>query len=236
MTVVTSIKPGPEEPAVTPSPAPAPEPLAAHPTPEPAAPGPAPARPAAEPTPTRPAAEPVAARPAFNGEAWARRWHAVTGWIGRHLARPRVRLAVIGVALLVVAVFGITSSVWTLPLVIIGAAMVLIAWIGSRLEGRFAVEWGEAGTQLEFRAQIKAPPAHMQIAAPAAPPAARPAVRVPTLTPINESASVIEGEAHTVEIDVAELKALICAAEANEARGAPAQTDTAPGAGHRDAA
>ena len=109
------------------------------------------------------------ARSAVDTDAWQRRGHALTGWIGRQLARPRTRLAVIGVVLLVVAVLGITSSVWTLPLVIVGAAMVLIAWIGSRLEGRFAVEWGETGTQLEFRAQIKAPPAHAhaQLVAPA---------------------------------------------------------------------
>ena len=158
----------------------------------------------------------------------------MTGWIGRHLARPRIRLAVIGVVLLVIAVLGITSSVWTLPLVIIGAAMVLIAWIGSRLEGRFAVEWGETGTQLEFRAQIKAPAGSRPRAAPgAAAPARRgPAVRVPTLTQIDESENVIESEGHTVEIDVAELKALISAAEAKEARAADAAT-AAPGADHR---
>ena len=157
----------------------------------------------------------------------------MTGWIGRHLARPRIRLAVIGVVLLVIAVLGVASSVWTLPLVIVGAAMVLIAWIGSRLEGRFAVEWGETGTQLEFRAQIKAPPAHAQLAAPAPSAATGPAVRVPTLTQIDESENVIESEGHTVEIDVAELKALISAAEAKEARAAQTQANPAPGPDHR---
>ena len=34
--------------------------------------------------------------------------------------------------------------------------MVAVAWIGHRLEGRFAVEWGETGTQLAFKATIKA--------------------------------------------------------------------------------
>ena len=56
--------------------------------------------------------------------------------------------------------------------------MVAVAWIGHRLEGRFAVEWGEAGTQLAFKATIKA--AHrprrsgvgVPLAGPAAPAAA----------------------------------------------------------------
>ena len=125
----------------------------------------------------------------------------------------------IGLILLVVAVLGIVGSVWTLPLVIIGAVMVLVAWIGARLDGRFAIEWGETGTQVEFRAQIKAPPPPPAAIAPAPLPAQAAAVRVPTLAHLNDP-DVIEGEGHTVEIDVAELKALIAAAEAREARGA----------------
>ena len=153
----------------------------------------------------------------------------MSGWIGRQVGRPRTRLAVIGVLLLVVAVLGIVSSVWTLPLVIIGAVMVLVAWIGARLDGRFAVEWGETGTQLEFRAQIKAPPPARAALAPAPTPAAAAAVRVPTLAQLNDP-DVIEGEGHTVEIDVAELKALIASAEAREARGATSTSgESAPG-------
>lgn len=123
----------------------------------------------------------------------------------------------IGIILLVVAVFGIVSSVWTLPLVIVGAVMVLVAWIGVRLDGRFAIEWGETGTRVEFRAQIKAPPPARSAIAPAS--VGAPAVRVPTLAQISDP-DVIDGEGHTVEIDVAELKALIASAEAREARGA----------------
>ncbi|MEO8969510.1 MAG: hypothetical protein ABI355_18000 [Solirubrobacteraceae bacterium] len=150
----------------------------------------------------------------------------MTGWVGRQLGRPRTRLAVIGVVLLVVAVLGIVSSVWTLPLVIIGAVMVLVAWIGARLDGRFAIEWGETGTQLEFRAQIKAPPPRPAIAPVRA---GAPAVRVPTLTQFSDP-EVIEGEGHTVEIDVTELKALIASAEAREARGATTTSgEPAPG-------
>jgi hypothetical protein len=169
-----------------------------------------------DPAPT-PAADASAERRPFDASAWQRRLSAVSGWVARQLGQPRTRLAVIGVVLLVVAVLGIVSSVWTLPLVIIGAVMVLVAWIGARLDGRFAVEWGETGTQLEFRAQIKAPPPARAAIAPS--PVGAPAVRVPTLAQL-DNPDVIEGEGHTVEIDVAELKALIASAEAREARGA----------------
>jgi hypothetical protein len=141
---------------------------------------------------------------------------ALTGWVAEELRHPRIRLAVIGVALLLIGAFGLISSVWTLPLVIVGALMVLIAWIGSRLDGRFAVEWGETGTQLEFRARIKAPPIVEPSALPAAPAAAAtPGLWLPRQA-APEDPNVVEGSAHTVEIDVSELKALIAAAEVED--------------------
>jgi hypothetical protein len=124
---------------------------------------------------------------------------------GEWLSRPRVRLAVTGVILLLVGGLQLTSSVWTLPLVLAGAVMVAIAWVGHRLEGSFSVEWGQSGTQLGFRARVN--PAHDD------PPALPPPQRVQSASPDVDDVEVIEGEAHTVEIDVAELKALIAAAE-----------------------
>jgi hypothetical protein len=123
-------------------------------------------------------------------------------------------LCLIGLLLLLLGGLVLTSSMWTLPLVIVGAVMVLIAWIGSRLDGRFAVEWGASGTQLELRAQIKA-------AKPERPALSRTVPVAPGFEP--EDADVVEGEAHTVEIDVAELKALIAAAETAEAELARTQ-------------
>ncbi len=153
-------------------------------------------------------------------EAWQRRAASASGWLTAQLRRPRTRLAVIGVILLLLALLGVASSMWTLPLVIGGALMVLIAWIGARLDGRFAIEWGQSGTQVEFRAQLKAPLAPPQRGlsglAPAPPPAQVPAVRIPTLAELDHG-DVIEGEGHTIEIDVAELRALIMAAEAKDA-------------------
>ena len=127
--------------------------------------------------------------------------------------RPRVRLSVIGVTLLLVGGLIMANSVWTLPLVVAGALMVAVAWIGRRLEGRFAVEWGERGTQLAFNATIKAPPPAPDVAALDQ---AAEAGSAPPAEPATGPADVIEGEAHTVEINVGELKALIAAAEATD--------------------
>jgi hypothetical protein len=153
--------------------------------------------------------------------AWEARLSSFAGWLDGHLRSARTRLCVIGVILLLAGVLWITSSVWTLPLIVVGIIMVVIAWVGSRLDGRFAVEWGEGGTQLEFRAQIKPPPpvAHPVRLSPI--PSAVPSVQLSQLRSQARSeldnGNVIEGEGHTVEIDVAELKTLIRAAEAREA-------------------
>ena len=146
-------------------------------------------------------------------------WPALTGAgaeLCAWLMRPRVRLTLTGVLLLLVGGLIAPNTVWTLPLVIIGALMVAVAWIGHRLEGRFAVEWGEAGTQLAFNTTIKAPHPASDAPALGATSPARPTPTVAAeLTPTLDD--VIEGEAHTVEINVSELKALIAAAEAAEA-------------------
>jgi hypothetical protein len=127
--------------------------------------------------------------------------------------RPRVRLTLAGTLLLVIGALIISNSVWTLPLVIGGALMVAIAWIGHRLDGRLVVEWGEAGTELAFRATVKA--AH-----PVPEGGPRISSEPQRLSLEHRSApeptQVIDGEAHTVEVDVAELKALIAAAEAHD--------------------
>jgi hypothetical protein len=135
------------------------------------------------------------------------------GW----LSQPRVRLTVTGVVLLLVGGLILPNSVWTLPLVIIGALMVLIAWVGRRLDGRLAIQWGETGTQLEFRAEIKAPQP-VRGALTEMSPGSHQLVRADVAEP--EGAQVIDGEAHTIEIDVAELEALIAAVETTKAEQA----------------
>jgi hypothetical protein len=145
--------------------------------------------------------------------AWAEWLTTTASSFYSWLMRPRVRLTVTGALLLLVGGLIATNTVWTLPLVIIGALMVAVAWLGRRLEGRFAVEWGETGTQLVFKATIKAPQPTTETPALAATSPVAPTHTAPAAL-ANASDDVIEGEAHTVEINVAELKALIAAAEA----------------------
>lgn len=156
---------------------------------------------------------------AVSPNPWHERLSDATSRLGAQLRSPRTRLCLVGVILLLAGVLRVISSVWTLPLIIVGIVMVVIAWVGSRLDGRFAVEWGKGGTQVEFRAQIKPPPpvAHPVRLSPI-PSAQTQQLRTPGATRSElANSDVIEGEGHTVEIDVAELKTLIRAAEAREA-------------------
>lgn len=138
--------------------------------------------------------------------------------VGTALSRPPVRLAATGVLLLLTSIVLVPSSFWTLPLVIVGALMVLVAWVGSRLRGHARVEWGESGARVDFRAEVAS---HRHRHVPSAG-QLRPFIAA---VPEHDDAGVIEGEAHTVEIDLGELKALIAAAESegsgavNSARG-----------------
>lgn len=140
---------------------------------------------------------------------WPARVHATVTAIQEWVTRPRVTLCMAGIVLAFVGLL-LTNSVWTLPLVIVGAVMVVVAWVGHRLEGRFAVEWGKTGTELAFRATVK--PARAELAMVAVS-TAEPQPATPE-TPTSPEDQVIEGEAHTVEVDVGELKALIAAVEA----------------------
>jgi hypothetical protein len=170
---------------------------------------------------SEPAAEAPAPAPPPQTPPWWEHVPALAESFHAWLCRPRVRLTVTGGTLLVIGGLVLTNSVWTLPLVLVGALMVAVAWIGHRLEGRFEVEWGEAGTQLVFRARIG--PAH-------GPPSALPRASsssqatVGSGPPEAEPEQIIEGEAHTIEIEVAELEALIAAAETAAADTAAART------------
>ena len=150
--------------------------------------------------------------------------------------QPRVRLAIAGVIVALIGAGPASGSVWTLPLVIVGVIMIVIACIGHRLRGRFVIEWGESGAEIGFSASVTPVPDRPRVhavapsvrarssqlgAGAATPPsvAAGPAAVAPGAA---DDDDVIEGEAHTVEIDVAELKALIAAAENAENGNGPA--------------
>jgi hypothetical protein len=171
---------------------------------------------------------------AVSPNPWHERLSNSASWLGAQLRSPRTRLCLVGVILLLAGALRVISSVWTLPLIIVGIVMIVIAWVGSRLDGRFAVEWGKGGTQVEFRAQIKPPPpvAHPVRLSPI-PSAQTQQLRTPGPARSElANSDVIEGEGHTVEIDVAELKTLIRAAEAREAAK---DGNTDPGAPTPDA-
>jgi hypothetical protein len=131
---------------------------------------------------------------------------SATVWSVNQLRRPRTRTTLVGILLIVLGAVVVTHSVWTFPLVILGIIMVVVAWVGSRLEGRFALEWSEMGAGFELRARFKPTPESAPPPAPALP------VTIARDDVVVEE-PVIEGEAHTVEIDVQELKALIAAAD-----------------------
>jgi hypothetical protein len=203
------------EPAVG-STAPTPEPVAPSVAPPPAgAPSPAPTGP---PSPTA-------------ASAWLDRLAALSRSAARALSRPRVRSVVIGVVLILFGATVVSNSMWTLPLLIIGAIILIVAWVGDRLDGRVSLEWGEHGASIEMRARIKPLPEER----PALPMVAAPAPPVaPAPTPTRlDPTTAIDGEAHTIEIDVAELQALIAAAESGRAEPEPTvdpSTATAPDA------
>lgn len=165
---------------------------------------------AAEPT----AAPALAAAPAATKTppTWPRGMLAAAAAFYEWLGRPRVRLAGTGVLLLFVGGLVLTNSVWTLPLVLIGSVMVVIAWIGPRLDGRFAVEWGHAGTQLAFRAKIRAAEPHRSHLLQSSS-TSHELVRTYPHAPDPPRPEIVDGHAETVEIDVAALKALIAAVE-----------------------
>ncbi|WP_249009321.1 hypothetical protein [Conexibacter sp. DBS9H8] len=152
-------------------------------------------------------------------------------WTAALLARPRARTMIVGALLIALGLFVVTHSVWTFPVLIIGIGMVVVAWVGSRLEGRFVIEWSEAGAGFEMRAQFRAaneatpalpapatvtdPHTNVAESAQAAvgnPPVSANAAAIPDAETVEEP-QTIDGEAHTIEINVADLRALVNAAE-----------------------
>lgn len=145
-------------------------------------------------------------QPARGPSPWPARGAAAARGTQRAFARPRVQLTVLGSALLLLAAFVVTGSAWTAPLAVAGILALVVAWFGSRLDGRLMLEWGESGVTFELKTDINAPE--------------RPRQRVESLAiprrldAVSGDAIVVEGTGATVEIDIAELKALIALAEA----------------------
>jgi hypothetical protein len=141
-------------------------------------------------------------------------WHLterVARWAGHQVMRPRARTLLVGVLLILIAALFVGHSFWTAPLVVIGVVMIIVAWVGSRLEGRFAIEWSELGTGFEMHARFKSANPNVRPLVAGAAPAPQPQSVTPGID--SDDDDVIEGEAHTMEIPAEELRALVAALE-----------------------
>ncbi len=135
-------------------------------------------------------------------------------WAGNQLMRSRIRTLVVGVVLILIAILFVAHSFWTAPLVIVGIVMIVVAWVGSRLEGRFAIEWSEMGTGFEMHARFKSSNAPTSPTVLTAPEATGDGAGVGAIGHgADAEDDVIEGEAHTMEIPAEELRALVAALE-----------------------
>jgi hypothetical protein len=204
------------------------EPPSAAPTTDPAGTTPPPTGTTDAPTGTTPPPGAPPSAPSGRHISWSAELQTIATAFYRWVARPRVRVTVIGTLLLLVGALIMANSVWTLPLVLVGALMIVTAWIGHRLDGHVSVEWGESGAEFTLRARIRGARSAPTAIAPHATSSQTPVqpTRAPARpAPANAGAAAdtIEGEAHTVEIEVAELEALIAAAE-HDPKAPPAAT------------
>jgi hypothetical protein len=131
--------------------------------------------------------------------------------------RAGLRLALIGVALVIAAFELGAGSALSVPLLVVGLVMLVVGALGSRLRGRFAVDFGPGGAVIEARAEI-APPRRT---APVTSPPTKPRITLVTPTASDQSGpdDVIEGHGETIEMDVAQLKRLLAAERADTAGG-----------------
>lgn len=124
--------------------------------------------------------------------------------------RRGLRTGLLGFALVLVAIDLGGGSALSVPLFVIGALMLATGALGPRLHGSLAIEWGADGTEIQLSTRIDAPDARLRRrpemdAAQAEEPGA---VLGETAAGTSEP-KVIEGRADTIEVDVAELAALL---------------------------
>jgi hypothetical protein len=127
--------------------------------------------------------------------------------------RRGLRAALVGLVLLLFALYLGGGSALTVPLLIVGAILIAAGLLGPRLSGRLVVEWGPRGTTIDFHTDVAAAPhpepvAQPAVAAIAEGPAAPPQVAEGPAGP----PQVIEGRGETIEIEVAQLEALMAGA------------------------
>jgi hypothetical protein len=119
--------------------------------------------------------------------------------------RRGLRATLVGLALLLFALYLGGGSALTVPLFIVGGILIAAGVLGPRLSGRLVVEWGPQGTMIDFHTDVAA--------APSAEPAQPAIADRPAATP-----QVIEARGETIEIEVAQLEALVAGARAQADR------------------
>ena len=134
------------------------------------------------------------------------------GTVAKELsARRGLRVGALGAALIVVAALLGADSALTIPLIIVGSSMAVIGSLGPRLSGRIEMDWGASGMSLDLKAEI-APPGTTAVADSGGLVGVVPELQGGR----NAEAEVIESTGETIEIEVAELEALMEAAEATK--------------------
>jgi hypothetical protein len=119
--------------------------------------------------------------------------------------RRGLRATLVGLALLLFALYLGGGSALTVPLFIVGGILIAAGVLGPRLSGRLVVEWGPQGTMIDFHTDVAS--------APSAEPAQAAIADRPAATP-----QVIEARGETIEIEVAQLEALVAGARAQADR------------------
>jgi hypothetical protein len=128
-------------------------------------------------------------------------------------ARRGLRVTLAGIALLLFGLYLGGGSALTVPLIVIGGVLVLAGVLGPRLSGRLIVEWGPAGTTIDFHTDVAAPSQAEPVTQPAVAAIAQGGAAPPQVAagPAGPP-QVIEGRGETIEIEVAQLEALMAGA------------------------
>lgn len=138
-------------------------------------------------------------------DAAARTARSAFGAAVRNLSERRgLRVALIGIGLVLLSVWLGESSALSVPLLVFGIVLIVMGAVGPRLQGRIVVDFGPDGSLFEVRTHLAPPGRH-------ALPAAMPERTHVTTTPEPDppDAEVIEAHGETIEFDAEQLKRLL---------------------------
>ena len=151
-----------------------------------------------EPRPSAPNNESMAAEQPQHSSETMRQLSRGLAHAWRELnARRGLRVGLLGAFLVILGAYLGGGSALTAPLLVAGLVLIFLGALGPRLSGRLHVEWGAHGASIDLRTEVAAPGVHPRPELPAAAPA---------------EPKVIESSGETVEIELAELQALVDAA------------------------